>query len=355
MAIIVITNGKNSVKIRKEPIRKEYDLQKYVYDNPDCLPLDELRDSLRLLVLVREFQTSSGPIDLLAVDREGDLFVVETKLFKNPDKRHVVAQMLDYGAALWRGYPNPDEFLDDVDAALDGKLGARLKGHFALTDEEAKAICEQMKRNLISGSIRFVVLMDQLDDGLRNLILFINQKSKFDIYAVEIEFYRHGELEIAIPKLHGQEVKKDAGVAKPRDVKYIWDESRFLNVAREHLVSEPRLVDEFGKLLNFSSSVADAVNFVNSDFKANNCTAHFVFRKIGKKAPYSLATDGQLQLNLKWIDDGELRRRFEEEVRSAGISDLNKGRWERGVSIDAIDWREKVPQFEQIIRRLFLA
>jgi hypothetical protein len=51
--------------------------------------------------------------------------------------------------------------------------------------------------------------MDKLEDRLKDLILYVNQNSKFDIYAVELEYYKHAEFEIMIPKLFGNEVKKD--------------------------------------------------------------------------------------------------------------------------------------------------
>ncbi|MBK7447808.1 MAG: hypothetical protein IPJ45_17645 [Ignavibacteria bacterium] len=57
-----------------------------------------------MFVVAREFRTDSGSIDALAIDKDGDLYVIETKLFRNSDKRTVVAQALDYGASLWRHY-----------------------------------------------------------------------------------------------------------------------------------------------------------------------------------------------------------------------------------------------------------
>jgi hypothetical protein len=53
-------------------------------------PVYELREDKKLLLAVRECQTESGPIDALAVDQDGDIYVVETKLYRNPDKRTVV-------------------------------------------------------------------------------------------------------------------------------------------------------------------------------------------------------------------------------------------------------------------------
>jgi hypothetical protein len=102
MAIIVSKNGHEARKVERSTFDKEDDLQRYLRDNPEALPVDQIRDGASLVVLAREYPTESGPIDILAADDQGRLCIIETKRYCNPDKRTVVAQVLDYGAALWR-------------------------------------------------------------------------------------------------------------------------------------------------------------------------------------------------------------------------------------------------------------
>ena len=116
MAIIISKNGKNAKKIEKNTITQENYLQKYIYDNPDAIPLYDYKEDIRVLILAREFPTKSGPIDAIGIDRDGEIYVIETKLYKNPDKRQVVAQVLDYGASLWSTHKDPLEFMN----ALEG-------------------------------------------------------------------------------------------------------------------------------------------------------------------------------------------------------------------------------------------
>jgi len=110
MAIIISKGGKNAKKIEKSSFEKEDYLQKYIYDNPESIPLYDIKDDIRLLILVREFSTESGPIDAIGIDADGNIYLIETKLYKNPDKRTVVAQVLDYGASLWRNFSNFSNF-----------------------------------------------------------------------------------------------------------------------------------------------------------------------------------------------------------------------------------------------------
>ena len=56
-----------------------------------------------LVPLAVELDLGAGPMDLLAADAMGRLAIVEFKRgTENPDVRQVVAQLLHYGATLWR-------------------------------------------------------------------------------------------------------------------------------------------------------------------------------------------------------------------------------------------------------------
>ena len=235
MAIIVSRNGKNAKRIDKSDFKKEDYLQKYIYDNPESIPLYDIKEDIRLLILAREFSTNSGPIDALGIDKDGEIYIVETKLYKNPDKRLVVAQVLDYGASLWHSYTNFDEFTRALDNETNSKfnlsLNQRLKDFFNISDEELTIILDNIKNNLNKGNFKFVVLMDKLHERLKDLIVFINENSRFDIFAVELEYYRHEDYEIMIPKLFGAEVKKDIGISSSSGARRKWDEKSFFEDA----------------------------------------------------------------------------------------------------------------------------
>lgn len=215
MPIIVSQNGKNATKLDKLSFGLENRLQEYIYDNPESIPLYDIKDDIQLLILAREFGTNSGPIDAVGIDRDGELYLVETKLYKNPDKRTVVAQVLDYGASLWKSQSDFDDFLLQLNSHVQKQFGQsvtdKVREYYGLDDDSVQSLLERMKHNLNEGNFKFVVLMDNLHDQLKDLILYMNQNSKFDIYGVELEYYQHDSFEIMIPKLFGAEVKKDVG------------------------------------------------------------------------------------------------------------------------------------------------
>jgi len=213
MSIIVSKNGKNAQILGKATIKDEAYLQEYIQNNPESIPIYELDKDKRLFVAKREFPTNAGPIDALAFDDIGDIYVVETKLFKNPDKRLVIAQVLDYGAALWRHYTDFDSFIEilnrETQRLFNLSFQDKTKDFFDLDDEQNESMFETIQNNLNDGNIKFVILMDKLDERLKDLILYVNQNSQFDIYAIQIEYYKFEQYEIMIPKIFGSEVKKN--------------------------------------------------------------------------------------------------------------------------------------------------
>lgn len=232
MAIIISKNGNNAQKIEETRFGLEDKLQEYVKNNPDIIPIYEIAEDARLLVLAREFPTNSGPIDALGVDQDGNIYVIETKLYKNPDKRTVLAQALDYGASLWRHSGDATDFIDSLETKVklqfDTTLSEKIQDFFEV--EDSQIIIDTMSKNVLNGNIKFVILMDTVDDRLKDLITYVNQNSRFDVYAVDLQYYKHDEFEIIIPKLYGSEVKKEV---KTQDESNRFDNQKIVNWVNE--------------------------------------------------------------------------------------------------------------------------
>jgi hypothetical protein len=163
-------------------------------------------------VLCREFPTQSGPIDVLGTDFDAHPYIIETKLYKNPDKRLVLSQVLDYGAALWASEPDAREVIDHLrtDALKRNAQDpiSALAAYLDADEQTANAHIERVCDALGAGRFTAIILMDHLSDRLRDLILFMNDNSSFRLLAVELEYYRHGETEIVHPRLFGSETKR---------------------------------------------------------------------------------------------------------------------------------------------------
>ncbi len=223
MAIIITQPGKKAHKVEQSKFDLEDSLQKYIYENPEVVPLYDIKENVRPLILVREYMTSSGPIDAIAIDTDGDIYLIETKLYRNADKRRVIAQVLDYGASLWKHDTDWEQFTATIEqttrAHFQTGLFERMQQELGLSEAEAQQLWDTVRTHLDDSNYKFVVLMDSLEDRLKDLIVYLNQNSKFDIYAVELEYYKHDSTEIVIPKLFGAATKKDVTAkSKPLDI-----------------------------------------------------------------------------------------------------------------------------------------
>ena len=299
MSIIISKKGAGAKKLDKASFESEDYLQNYIHENPEAIPVYEIQEDKKLFVIAREFDTESGPIDALSIDKDGDIYIVETKLYKNSDKRTVVAQALDYGASLWKHFNDFNEFKNILEEEIQRKFGVsfdeKVKEFFNLDDEQAGLLLENMKSNLREGNIKFVILMDSMDDRLKDLILYVNQNSQFDIYAVQLEYYQFEKYEIMIPKIFGVEVKKNVG-SLSKGTRKKWNEEDFLKQSQEVLKEESSRVED---LLNYFKTKADKINWGTGNTRG---TYSPIFNHIHKTiSPFSLYADGEVLIKLNWL------------------------------------------------------
>ena len=354
MAIIISKKGKNAQKIEKSIFEQEDYLQKYICDNPESLPLYDIKEDIRLLILAREFPTNIGSIDALGTDKDGEIYIIETKLYKNPDKRLVVAQVLDYGASLWHGYNDFNEFVRVIDNEINKKfdisLNQKLKDFFGIVDEDVFTLMENVKRNLNDGNFKFVVLMDKLHAQLKDLIIFINQNSRFDIFGVEMEYYKYQDYEIMIPKLFGSEVKKEIGISTSVGTRKKWDEESFFEDAKNKLKESE--VESIKILYEFSKGKAQ----ISWGTGATRGSFNPKFSKISIRSLYTVFSDGTLQINFGWLNDNETTEKYRddfkkelEKFKNIVIPNDYKERW---VAIPIEKWAPKVNDFVKIVEDL---
>jgi len=348
MAIIISQNGKNAKRIDKSSFEKEDYLQGYIYDNPESIPLYEFKEDIKLLILAREFPTDSGPIDAIGVDKEGEIYLIETKLYKNADKRLVVAQVLDYGASLWRTSVDFNDFSrildEDVYKKWNMHLHEKLEQFFETDPED---LVERMKINLNKGGFKFVVLMDKLHSQLRDLIVFLNENSRFDVFAVELEYYKHQDYEIMIPKLFGAEVKKDIAVSSGSGARRKWNEELMLENAKQKFSPEELIL--FERIYNFSKETADAINFGTGAY----ATFSPIFEKLSSKSLFTLGTDKHFSFNFEWVgnDNPATMEKFKEALEKVGFKFKDDYRKTRP-SVYAEDWAPKTDKIIGIIKKL---
>jgi hypothetical protein len=134
-----------------------------------------------LLLVDRQTRTTGGPLDILAMDADGQLVVVELKRDRTP--REVVAQVLDY--ASWIREQSPRE----IEELIQRRTGKSL----------AQSFRERFEFDLPEGackSHRMLVVAAELDDSSERIIRYLQEEHEIDINAVFFSVYRVAEREI---------------------------------------------------------------------------------------------------------------------------------------------------------------
>lgn len=292
MTIIISKEGKNAKQIEPSEFENEDYLQRYVSNNPQCLPLNTNLNSIE-----REFQTSAGPIDILARD-ENDVYIIETKLFKNPTRRDVLAQVLDYGIAL----SHDERFAD--------------------------------------STIKYVILMDRLSEETKELINFVNEHCDFSVFAVEMKFYKTETEEIAIPRLYGAEIKKRS------EFRRTWDEQSFFEDAQTKL--DEQQLKAVQSLYNFSKDISDQINWGTGQKGSFSP----IIVKVSTRSIYSVYTHGRLILNFGWLNNQQFEQKYKQLLFENQLFAFppNFDGYHYSVPID--EWLDHREQFQKIITEL---
>lgn len=235
--MLFIKQQNNLTQIGETTYDKEDQMQQYIYENPQILPVEELTGNKKLLVLIRELSTNYGRLDWLGIDEAGNVYIIETKLLRNPDRRNIIAQLLDYGVALWTEYKDPQDLINYL-TSKNINIKQSILDTFQTSEELADIIIENFKQNIKQWVYQFVAVTDAIEKRILEQIHFINQSSRFSFYLVDLRYYRHENAEFIIPKWYGGEIIKQTSswVSTSKS----WNEIDFLDTVETNLWYEAR-------------------------------------------------------------------------------------------------------------------
>ena len=197
---ILVTGGPvGSIDFIEVPAKDEVELQKLLLQNPQLIPADDLGLDGDLLVVGRETPLASGRIDLLCLSRTGELVIVEFKTGpKNPDFRHALAQVIDYGSDIWksgdwtsfdRGVVQPFLKSDRVAAKFNtcADLHAASDLAWSLTAEEWTRLTDRLDQVIKRGDFRFVVAAQRFTETMKVSVSYLNATVQAgQYYLVEV-------------------------------------------------------------------------------------------------------------------------------------------------------------------------
>lgn len=150
--------------------REALDLESWLESDPSII-----RPGLR--IIGRQVPTRSGPLDLLAIDRTGNVVVIELKRDRLP--REALAQAIDYAAdiATWSL-----EKLGEVCAGYSGDALEDVLGQ-AFPDIDLEALT-------INGAQRIVLVGFALESALERMIEWLSEAYGVAINAVVLKYVR---------------------------------------------------------------------------------------------------------------------------------------------------------------------
>lgn len=178
----------------------EWWLQRLLYRVPDSLPIQEIDPSLgRLVPVGMELRTPDGGfVDNVFVTQQGNIVIVECKLWKNPEaRRAVVTQVIDYARSManWRY----QDFDNAVGKCINEEKKPIGKTLFQIVSEaydndpevDEASFIDAVQRNLRLGRLLLLIAGDGIREGAEGLVDYLQTHGglRFDLAMVEIAIY----------------------------------------------------------------------------------------------------------------------------------------------------------------------
>lgn len=184
----------------------EAKIQNLIFDRPECLPVSDIDESYNPVIPVcKELHTTVGPLDILMISPNGELTIVETKLWRNPEaRRKVVAQILDYAKEL-SGWSYED-LQREVNRRLQ-KKGNTLYDLVSQYDPDSvlpeSDFVDTVNRNLERGRFLLLIAGDGIREGASAITEFLSNAGNlnFTFAMVEMNIFEAPNLgTLVLPK-----------------------------------------------------------------------------------------------------------------------------------------------------------
>src|SRR5659263_313208 len=168
-------NKEELTELPKARLDKEERLENWIATDVSILGLD-------LLIIGRQVQTDfGGRIDILGIDRDGDVVILELKRDKTP--REIVAQILDYASWVKNLLPK------DIENLARDYIN---KGF-------ADAFTEQFGDDLpetINSDHSMIIVASHLDDSSERIVHYLADRHGVNINAIFFNFFQDSNSEL---------------------------------------------------------------------------------------------------------------------------------------------------------------
>jgi hypothetical protein len=178
----------------KREVPTEATLHQVLMRHPELVPTADLGFG-RVATVGIEAGLESGKADLLLLDESGKLCIVEVKKEGNPDTRRVVAQLLDYAAALWGmtiGEFEQRAFRPEPGEQPSGSLAEFIVDRLVTGADDPEAAAEQtlhgLGETLRTGDFALVLAAPSIPAGVARVIEYLNARGH-SLHGLEMSFF----------------------------------------------------------------------------------------------------------------------------------------------------------------------
>lgn len=169
---------KEYIEIEFQLEHREALLEDWLENNPD-----DIVESGELLIVGRQVITNLGSfIDLLAIDKNGDVVVIELKRNRTP--RDTIAQSLEYASFIEKlGYEQLEDILRSYTGDESLNLAQYHRDYFSLSSDEAI---------VFNHDQRIVIVGQKIMPEIRQTSLFLRKKG-IRVTCLEFTFFKSND------------------------------------------------------------------------------------------------------------------------------------------------------------------
>lgn len=353
----------------------EIDLSNLIINNSEIFPITNYsEEGTKWIPISVEVKLETGELDILGIDDAGDIYIIESKLFRNEDKKTVRQQVTDYYYALLKLKEQPtgwEKFREKIKIANKSKEAEPYVFHNKnleemikekVVDEDFDRCLNGIKNSFENGRYTLVVAMDRIPKKLRISIDGQNEidvKHKIPTFALEInEFETTSNEKIVVTSTYPYdlaEIKRRKSVTRGEANDVDSFERRF---------EKTKLTDDERRIFNeFRKEIEELANDISYGTGVNPMIYPYFDKAAGgDRSPLSLGSDGNLRIKFEALFDYVNSTDTDQNIKESDIwkekfskvpelkKIYDKGNWSRYMKPE--DWLPVQKEITKILKEI---
>jgi len=359
MVIFVSKNSKTRIQDYVE-WKKEPELHDYVIENSEIIFSEFLDKGIKICAIGEELNNENGRADIIFLDQNGSLYIVETKLDSNTDRRHVLSQVTQYMSAVWSQcvHHKFEYFINDCEESIknkfkfSGNFDEYIRQKFDIDEKTVNEIKRKLENNIRGNSIFGVIIMDYIENPLKlDIDYFLT--NQFNICGIELQKYSESDTFFVVPQYYGLE---KLGYVETRNTDWYKKHVEgwyVFNIA----IQKNQELDENTKksILKLTASLENIPGSAGWVRKSDD-TLETYFPKIedSDRTAFTIRVNGRLNFNLRpLMKDPKLIQDFKDQFSKIDSDIEQKIKDREMFPITVETWAPKIDEFIEFLRKFY--